>query len=113
MIDCIGRPKEETEKILKEIKAKIEQKAALADYANPGPIENVIYFPVQGDNNMDFKYMNNKDIINVPMTKEEAEVVSRYLLDRRIKLEDCDLKDSYCYPRITTVYYNIIRNLNK
>jgi hypothetical protein len=60
---------------------------------------------------MDFKYLDNKDIINVSMTKEEAEVVSRYLLDRRIKLEDCKLEDSYCYPRITNVYYNIIKEL--
>jgi hypothetical protein len=61
---------------------------------------------------MEFKYTDNKEIINVNMTKEEAEVVSRYLLDRRIKLEDCDLKDSYCYPRITNVYYNIIKSLD-
>ena len=60
---------------------------------------------------MDFEYLGNKDIINVSMTKEEAEVVSRYLLDRRIKLEDCDLKDSYCYPKITAVYYNILKEL--
>jgi len=62
---------------------------------------------------MDFEFIGNKDIINISMTKEEAEVVSRYLLDRRIKLEDCDLKDSYCYPKITKVYFEILKNLMK
>ncbi len=60
---------------------------------------------------MEFKYTDNKEIINVNMTKEDAEVVLNYLLDRRIKLEDCKLEDSYCYPKISNVYYSILKEL--
>lgn len=60
-----------------------------------------------------WKFTNNKELINLSLTKEEAEVVSNYLLHRRIKLEDCQLKDSYCYPKITSVYYKIEKELHK
>ncbi len=62
---------------------------------------------------MDFEFKDNKEIITISMTKEEAEVVSRYLLDRRVKLEDCKLEDSYCYPKITRVYFEILKNMMK
>ncbi len=58
-----------------------------------------------------WKFTGNTNLINVSMTKEEAEVVSNYLLHRRIRLEDCQLEDSYCYPKITSVYYKIEREL--
>lgn len=60
---------------------------------------------------MNFEYKDNLEIINIPMTKEEAEVISKYLLDRRIKLENCGLDDSYCYSKITSVYYKITSKL--
>lgn len=62
---------------------------------------------------MNFEYKDNKEIIDIPMTKEEAEVLNNYLLERRIKLENCGLEDSYCYPKITSVYYNISSRLNQ
>jgi len=59
----------------------------------------------------DFKYKGNKEQINISISKEDAEVVLNYLLDRRIKLEDCKLEDSYCYPKISNVYYSILKEL--
>ena len=58
-----------------------------------------------------WKFTNNHELVTITLTKEEAEVVSNYLLHRRIKLEDCDLKDSYCYPKITSAYYKIEQSL--
>ena len=60
---------------------------------------------------MDFKHTNNKAITEVPLTKEEAEVVVKYLLDRIVKLEDYQLKDSYCYPKLLSAYYKIKKDL--
>lgn len=47
-------PKEQAQNLLSRIKSQIEQKSALdegesmADYTNPGPIDNVIYVPTHG-----------------------------------------------------------------
>ena len=60
-----------------------------------------------------WKYQNDKDLIAVQMTKEEAEVIADCLLHRRTKLEDCELTDTYCYPKITSVYYKIEHALYK
>lgn len=35
-------------------------------------------------------------------TKEEIEVVESYLFKKICRLEDADLKDSYCYPRLVS-----------
>ena len=49
-------PKEKIESTLSRLKSKIEQKSALntdksmSEYTNPGPIENIIYVPVHGEN---------------------------------------------------------------
>lgn len=49
-------PKEKVEAVLGRLKSKIEQKSALntdksmSEYTNPGPIENIIYVPVHGEN---------------------------------------------------------------
>lgn len=60
-----------------------------------------------------WKYQNDKEIVTVQLTKEEAEVVADCLLHRRTKLEDCELTDTYCYPKLTSVYYKIEHALYK
>ena len=43
-------------------------------------------------------------MIKIELTKEEAEVVSNYIFKKVCRLEDADLKDSYCYPRLYSTY---------
>lgn len=53
-IDIGDMPKEQIQNFLQRLKEKIEQKSAIrtdsgmADYTNPGPIENTIYVPTHG-----------------------------------------------------------------
>ena len=43
-------------------------------------------------------------MIKIELTKEEAEVVSNYIFRKVCRLEDANLKDSYCYPRLYSAY---------
>ena len=43
-------------------------------------------------------------MIKIELTKEEAEVISNYIFRKVCRLEDADLKDSYCYPRLYSAY---------
>ena len=43
-------------------------------------------------------------MIKIELTKEEAEVVSNYIFKKVCRLEDANLKDSYCYPRLYSAY---------
>lgn len=43
-------------------------------------------------------------MIKIELTEEEAEVVGDYIFRKVCRLEDADLKDSYCYPRLYSVY---------
>ena len=43
-------------------------------------------------------------MIKVELTKEEAEVISNYIFRKVCRLEDANLKDSYCYPRLYSAY---------
>lgn len=45
--------------------------------------------------------------IKIILTKDEAKVVSNYLLRRAMRLEESGLTDSYCYPRIYKAYLKI------
>lgn len=53
-VDVGDMPKEQVQNFMDRLKAKIEQKSALnvgesmAEYTNPGPIENIIYVPTHG-----------------------------------------------------------------
>ena len=43
-------------------------------------------------------------MIKIELTEEEAEVISNYIFKKVCRLEDANLKDSYCYPRLYSVY---------
>ena len=43
-------------------------------------------------------------MIKIELTKDEAEVISNYLFKKVCRLEDANLKDSYCYPRLYSAY---------
>ena len=43
-------------------------------------------------------------MIKIELTEEEAEVISNYIFRKVCRLEDADLKDSYCYPRLYSAY---------
>ena len=52
-------------------------------------------------------------MIKIELTEEEAEVVSDYVFRKVCRLEDADLKDSYCYPRLYSAYRKLSTALNK
>ena len=46
-------------------------------------------------------------MINIELTKEEAEVISNYIFKKVCRLEDAKLEDSYCYPRLYSAYHKL------
>ena len=52
-------------------------------------------------------------MIKIELTEEEAEVVSNYIFKKVCRLEDINLKDSYCYPRLYSAYHKLSAALNK
>ena len=46
-------------------------------------------------------------MINIKLTEEEAKVVSDYIFKKVCRLEDANLKDSYCYPRLYSTYHKL------
>ena len=46
-------------------------------------------------------------MINIKLTEDEAEVISNYIFRKVCRLEDANLKDSYCYPRLYSVYHKL------
>ena len=46
-------------------------------------------------------------MIKIELTKDEAEVISNYIFRKVCRLEDADLKDSYCYPRLYSAYHKL------
>lgn len=60
-------------------------------------------------------YMRRKNMkeITVSLTKDEAEVVSTYLLRKSMRLEESGLADSYCYPRLYGAYLKISKKLEE
>ena len=46
-------------------------------------------------------------MIKIELTKDEAEVISNYVFKKVCRLEDADLKDSYCYPRLYSAYHKL------
>ena len=52
-------------------------------------------------------------MIKIELTEEEAEVVSNYIFRKVCRLEDANLKDSYCYPRLYSAYHKLSVALNK
>ena len=52
-------------------------------------------------------------MIKIELTEEEAEVVSNYIFKKVCRLEDANLKDSYCYPRLYSAYRKLSAAMNK
>ena len=52
-------------------------------------------------------------MIRIELTEEEAEVISNYIFKKVCRLEDANLKDSYCYPRLYSAYHKLSAALNK
>ena len=46
-------------------------------------------------------------MIKIELTEEEAEVISNYIFKKVCRLEDANLKDSYCYPRLYSAYHKL------
>ena len=46
-------------------------------------------------------------MIKIELTEEEAEVISNYIFRKVCTLEDAKLEDSYCYPRLYSVYHKL------
>ena len=51
-------------------------------------------------------------MIKIELTKDEAEVISNYIFKKVCRLEDTNLKDSYCYPRLYSAYHKLSVALN-
>ena len=51
-------------------------------------------------------------MIKIELTKDEAEVISNYIFKKVCRLEDADLKDSYCYTRLYNAYHKLSVALN-
>ena len=52
-------------------------------------------------------------MIKIELNKDEAEVISNYIFKKVCRLEDANLKDSYCYPRLYSAYRKLSAALNK
>ena len=52
-------------------------------------------------------------MIKIELTEEEVEVISNYIFKKVCRLEDANLKDSYCYPRLYSAYHKLSAALNK
>ena len=52
-------------------------------------------------------------MIKIELTEEEAEVISNYIFKKVCRLEDANLKDSYCYPRLYSAYHKLSAAINK
>ena len=52
-------------------------------------------------------------MIKIELTEEEAKVISNYIFKKVCRLEDANLKDSYCYPRLYNAYHKLSAALNK
>lgn len=50
--------------------------------------------------------------ISLTLTVAEAEVLSNYLLNKVAKLEEAGLKDSYCYPKLYSIYLQLNKKQN-
>ena len=46
-------------------------------------------------------------MIKIELTEEEAEVIGNYIFKKVCRLEDANLKDSYCYPRLYSAYHKL------
>ena len=51
-------------------------------------------------------------MIKIELTEEEAEVISNYIFKKVCRLEDANLKDSYCYPRLYSACHKLSAALN-
>ena len=43
----------------------------------------------------------------ITLSADEAEVLENYLERKCYRLEEADLKDSYCYPRLLSVLHKV------
>lgn len=46
------------------------------------------------------------------LSEEELEVVCAYLSKKMSRLEESGLTDSYCYPRLSSAYHKLKRELD-
>jgi len=47
--------------------------------------------------------------IKIELTEEEAKVVDDYIFRKVCRLEESELKDSYCYPRLYNAHNKIYK----
>jgi hypothetical protein len=51
-------------------------------------------------------------MITIELTDEEAEVVDNYIFRKMCRLEDANLTESFCYPRLASAHRKIQRAKN-
>lgn len=61
---------------------------------------------------LELKYINDNTPLDISLPKDEAEVLKNYLLRKLERLEDAKLEDSYCYSKLQSVYYKILKYLD-
>lgn len=50
--------------------------------------------------------------ITVDLTEEEAEVIDNYIFRKASRLEEANLTDSYCYPKLMAVHHKLQKKIN-
>ena len=54
-----------------------------------------------------------EETITITLTKEEAEVVDNYIFRKMCRLEDANLTESFCYPRLANAHRKIQKEMKK
>ena len=52
-------------------------------------------------------------MIKIELTEEEAEVVDNYLFKKVCRLEDANLRESFCYPRLYSAHRKLSNALKE
>jgi len=52
-------------------------------------------------------------MVKIELTPEEAEVVDNYIFRKAIRLEESNLTDSYCYPKLMSAHRKLQKSLKK
>ena len=66
-----------------------------------------MFFAIERNTPANLSTERGNSMIKIELTEEEAEVVDNYIFKKVCRLEDANLKESYCYPRL----YNAHRKL--
>jgi hypothetical protein len=57
--------------------------------------------------------MEEERTITITLTESEAEVVDNYIFRKACRLEDANLKETHCYPRLYRTHQALSRALKE